>query len=698
MFYNSSGWISRSTESANSHKRIRLRSVHRGYSSASARFRKLICRALPLFFVVTSGVVLFFSNYQLAVVFLNGPKVERKRGAFGKKYQWNRDDTENQTSYVPPDAPQQARETIFTVRTPEERWLVKTMRDSYVEMKEAGKLVPCRLDEDCWEKLSIGNLPSGSKVQPRILIRNTLEEDRYWCEKRIDGRGGILDVTEAPEKCKQKAVSYVYSKRPPTLSGKSTPPVELFWNTGEDSDVTSTPFPCSIPCTSNGEWGLVSTINVKNTNWIIIFTMEGEKYYSEAHVGEASYRENRYFATTSFKSEIPLPYFSFAEYNITNPEVDFDKVIKGASFLANNCGTFSNRDEFVTALMNTSLRVDSMSGCVHNAEPPPGMNLGNKTEVMEAYLFHLSFENQLTEDYVTEKLWGALESGTLPVYLGAPNIKERAPKNSIIVAEDFESPRELAEYLVRLTNDKTLYESYHRWRHGPIDPVFAGTYEFTNTHSTCRMCKWAFAKRHGLGWNHTKQEIVAPFIPHRTCRNKAGLVGHPFKEYWLFAGDPETDRPAKVTSPDSTKTCDLNDGNRVLDIDGGAVSRTIFDQDGVTDLVVVATKEAGNYALRLESPIAATKLYETHDGSRNMIRWWQDSQSRMTILVSDNSTVSVPKPGTLMIKISSERTRIRVIVEDVDHFHMGARKYLNYFGNLMSRDFFSPIEAYRVLS
>ena len=156
--------------------------------------------------------------------------------------------------------------------------------------------------------------------------------------------------------------------------------------------------------------------------------------------------------------------------------------------------------------------------------------MDNKTAVMEQYLFHLAFENQETDDYITEKLWGALASGTLPVYLGAKNIKEHVPRNSIIVAEDFKSPQNLADYLIRLTNDKYLYESYHKWRYQTIDDPFASKYEFTNTHSTCRMCKWVFAKRQGLGWNHSKQTISKPHIDHKTCRNEMGLIGYPFKE------------------------------------------------------------------------------------------------------------------------------------------------------------------------
>ena len=39
------------------------------------------------------------------------------------------------------------------------------------------------------------------------------------------------------------------------------------------------------------------------------------------------------------------------------------------------------------------------------------------------YKFLLAIENAECPDYVTEKLWKALKLGTVPIYLGAPNIQ-----------------------------------------------------------------------------------------------------------------------------------------------------------------------------------------------------------------------------------------------------------------------------------
>ena len=42
---------------------------------------------------------------------------------------------------------------------------------------------------------------------------------------------------------------------------------------------------------------------------------------------------------------------------------------------------------------------------------------------MSHYKFVLAIENTFTESYVTEKLFYALDSGAVPIYFGAPNVR-----------------------------------------------------------------------------------------------------------------------------------------------------------------------------------------------------------------------------------------------------------------------------------
>jgi hypothetical protein len=166
------------------------------------------------------------------------------------------------------------------------------------------------------------------------------------------------------------------------------------------------------------------------------------------------------------------------------------------------------------------------------------------------------------------------------------------------------------------------------------------------------------------------------------------LVGYPFKEYWRTENGVDV---GDITSMEATKTCTLTASNRMIDIDRGAVNRKVYDQDGITDLVIDMKKNE-KYILRLQTPIMASEFFELNEN----VRWLQDRQSRMTILVSNNVKPSVSEQGVMQIPISSP-VMVRIIVENTDNFHQKTWKTPSYFGDLMTRDFLSPIEAYRMV-
>ncbi|XP_012276310.1 glycoprotein 3-alpha-L-fucosyltransferase A isoform X2 [Orussus abietinus] len=98
------------------------------------------------------------------------------------------------------------------------------------------------------------------------------------------------------------------------------------------------------------------------------------------------------------------------------------------------------------------------------------------------YKFYLAFENSNCKDYITEKFFvNGLGHNVLPIVMGAhpTDYARSAPHRSYIHVDEFESPKELAEYLHRLDNDDALYNSYFKWK---------GTGEFINTFFWCRVC------------------------------------------------------------------------------------------------------------------------------------------------------------------------------------------------------------------
>lgn len=63
----------------------------------------------------------------------------------------------------------------------------------------------------------------------------------------------------------------------------------------------------------------------------------------------------------------------------------------------------------------------------------------SKFEVLQSYNFCLCFENMAMNGYITEKLFDCLYAGTIPLYLGAPDIERYVPHDVYIDCRKFRS-------------------------------------------------------------------------------------------------------------------------------------------------------------------------------------------------------------------------------------------------------------------
>lgn len=74
-----------------------------------------------------------------------------------------------------------------------------------------------------------------------------------------------------------------------------------------------------------------------------------------------------------------------------------------------------------------------------------------KLATLGRYRFCLCFENCGFPGYITEKIYDCFLAGTIPVYLGAPDIAKRFPAAAFVDYRQFSSPERLLAYLESLS-------------------------------------------------------------------------------------------------------------------------------------------------------------------------------------------------------------------------------------------------------
>ncbi|CAF1305330.1 unnamed protein product [Rotaria sordida] len=179
-------------------------------------------------------------------------------------------------------------------------------------------------------------------------------------------------------------------------------------------------------------------------------------------------------------------------------------------WINSNCNTPSNRTAYMLELMRY-VRVDVRGKCGNPlwneslSVIDPKRLATEKLNLVRQYLFTVSIENSLEYDYVTEKLWQPLAAGSIPLYLGAPNIDEWLPcynYSCIIHLRNFNSVKDVANLIHSLAENKTLYAEYHQWRNEEnVRPSFIKMIHYfqqANRHSIeCLLCDMVYRNDHG---------------------------------------------------------------------------------------------------------------------------------------------------------------------------------------------------------
>ncbi len=160
-----------------------------------------------------------------------------------------------------------------------------------------------------------------------------------------------------------------------------------------------------------------------------------------------------------------------------------------AVYIASNLDDRSGRTDYVREMMR-HMPIDSYGRCLQNRTLPDDRGRRTKLETIAGYRFTLAYENSISRDYVTEKFFDPLIAGSVPVYLGAPNIADFAPGDHCYIdATDFDGPRALASHLLELAHDDEAYRKYLAWKDQPPRDEFDRLVDLTRESVYCRLCR-----------------------------------------------------------------------------------------------------------------------------------------------------------------------------------------------------------------
>ena len=184
------------------------------------------------------------------------------------------------------------------------------------------------------------------------------------------------------------------------------------------------------------------------------------------------------------------------------PERNYSEIYrqktKFAAWIVSNCWTFSKRDIFVQRLQEHGVPVDVYGYCGKR-------RISDVTDMINKdYKFILSFENSFCTDYISEKFFKYYSLDTLLVVRGGADYNKLLPKESYINTADFDTFKELADYLKKVNSSEELYIEHMKKK----DRYSATT---DNGMSYCSLC----AKLNNLQDNRNVYESVPSSL--ETC-------------------------------------------------------------------------------------------------------------------------------------------------------------------------------------
>ena len=188
--------------------------------------------------------------------------------------------------------------------------------------------------------------------------------------------------------------------------------------------------------------------------------------------------------------------------NITTIDY-FSEKTKFAVIQVSNCRDTARRYRIIHEL-SKYIDTEQFGNCSGNVLCELGkVSFEECTNRLKHYKFYLAFENTYCRDYITEKYWQSqLNRHQIPVVAFSNTTTQLLPPHSYINVFDFPSLKAVADKLMEVASNKTLYNSYFEWQN---------YYKSVGRNAYCVMCEY-------LHSNRTAQSVdLETWMKHDTC-------------------------------------------------------------------------------------------------------------------------------------------------------------------------------------
>lgn len=102
-------------------------------------------------------------------------------------------------------------------------------------------------------------------------------------------------------------------------------------------------------------------------------------------------------------------------------------------------------------------KIPMLRGIFRSGRPSYVGRVNSKKDVLQNYKFAIAYENAAGHaGYITEKIFDCMFAGCIPIYHGAPNIRDYIPRDCFIDRKDFISNEALYYHLINMSDSEIL--------------------------------------------------------------------------------------------------------------------------------------------------------------------------------------------------------------------------------------------------